>query len=144
GIERHVGEAPLHGFAVVQRVSCIQGAHAAGDVEADAASGHYAVLPGIEGRDAAHGETVSPVGIRHGVHGGDDARQPRHVGRLYRHFVVHGADESLVAVDDHGHAHVAIGIQAPARAVFGFQSADVHSYFEGQTCAEFTPPRLTR
>jgi hypothetical protein len=50
-------------------------AHAAGDVEADAARRHNSILLGVERGNAADREAVAPVGVGHGVGSAHDARQ---------------------------------------------------------------------
>ncbi len=45
------------------------GAHAAGNIEADAAGRHHAARVGVEGGDAADRKAVAPMGVRHDVGG---------------------------------------------------------------------------
>ena len=72
--EQLVRQRLLDRLDVVARQAGVQAAHAAGDVEADAARGHDAALVRVEGRHAADGEAVAPVRIGHGVGRADDAR----------------------------------------------------------------------
>ncbi len=65
---------------------------------------------GIERRDAADRETVTPMGIRHGVGGLHDPGKRRDIHRLLEDLVVHVADQILVGVDDRRHAHRAVGL----------------------------------
>src|SRR5262249_34863438 len=59
-----------------------QEAHAAVDVEADAAGRDHAALGRIEGRHAADREAVAPVNVGHRERRADDARQARDVRDL--------------------------------------------------------------
>ena len=101
-------------------------AHAARDVEADAAGRHDAALLGIERRDAADREAVAPMGVRHGVGRLHDAGQRRDIDRLLEDLVVHVADQLLVGVDDRRHAHRAVRLDAPRRRIDAGETSGIH------------------
>ncbi len=84
-------------------------AHAAVDVEADAARRDHAA--GLVHRgDAADGEAVAPVDVRHRDAGVDDAGQRGHVGDLLQRLLVAGlVEEARVRVHAPGHAHLSLG-----------------------------------
>jgi len=106
-------QLPLHRDDVGAVQSRMQAAHSAGDVEADAARGNHAALIGIESGDAADRKAVSPVRIRHGIGGPDDAGEPGDVDRLLIHLPVHRAQQRL-GREDHGrHAHVIVRADLP-------------------------------
>ena len=83
--------------------------HAAVDVEPDAARRDHAVGL-VHGRDAADGEAVAPVDVRHRDAGGDHARQRRHVGDLLQRLLVTGLlEQARVGVHAPGDAHGGLG-----------------------------------
>jgi hypothetical protein len=95
-------------------------AHAAVDVEADAARRHHAVVQ-RHGRHAADGEAVAPVDVRHRDAGADDAGQRRHVHDLLERLVCVGALQDLLrGIHDARHPHVALGLDAPGVLVDQF------------------------
>ena len=98
--KQRIGERLLHGQDVGHFEPGQHRAHAAGDIEADAARRHDAALVRIEGRHAADRETIAPVGVRHGIGRLHDSGQRRDIGRLLVDFVVHVADQLLIGVDD--------------------------------------------
>ncbi len=89
--------------------SRIQGSHPTGDVETHSARRDDTALRLIEGRHAADGKTVAPVGVGHGIGGLDDARQGGHVHGLFRHLIVQAAYKIFVAIEDGRDAHPAPG-----------------------------------
>jgi hypothetical protein len=104
----------------------VQGAHAAGDVEAHAARGDDAAALGVEGRHTADGEAVAPVGVGHGIGGLHDAGQGGHVGDLLVDLLVHIAHQGLAGIDDGRHVHVALGLDAPGEVVYALELLQVH------------------
>ena len=84
-------------------------AHAAGDIEPDAAGRNDAALVGIEGRHAADGKAVAPMGVGHGIGCSDNARQRGDVCGLLVDLIVHVADQVFVGIDDRRHTHGAVG-----------------------------------
>jgi hypothetical protein len=70
----------------------MEGAHAAGDIEPDAAGGNDATFGRVESGHAADGKAVTPVSVRHGIRRLDDARQLGDVGYLLVDFFVHVAN----------------------------------------------------
>ena len=107
----------------------MQGAHPAGDVEADPTAGNHPALVGVEGRHPADGEAIAPVGVGHGIGGLDDARQAGDVDHLLVHLVVHVADQGFVAEEDAGDAHGALGLDAPLGVGELGQGLGVHGDF---------------
>ncbi len=103
-----------------------QGAHAAGNIEADAAGRHHAAGLGIEGGDAADGEAVAPMGVGHGIGGAHDAGQGRDIGDLLGDLVVHVADQRLIGVDHGGHPHLAGRRDDPGGGVLAGEAGGVH------------------
>src|SRR3970282_941240 len=79
-------------------------AHAAVDVEADAARRNHTVL-GVEGRDTADRETVAPVAVRHAERRADYAGQAGDVRHLLEDAVIHLAEQRLGIVDAAGTPH---------------------------------------
>jgi hypothetical protein len=102
------------------------GAHAAGNVEADAAARHHAAVIRIEGGDPADREAVAPMRVRHGVGGAHDARQGGDIRRLFVDLVVHLADQRLVAIEDRRHAHLPRRLDMPFALACLFQPRDIH------------------
>ena len=88
-------------------------AHATGDVEADAPRRHDASAVGIEGGDAADGKAVTPVGVRHGEGGADDARERGDVGDLLADLLVERVDQDPAREDAARHTHRSGGRQLP-------------------------------
>ena len=82
--------------------------HAAVDVEADAARRDHTVGL-VHGRDAADGEPVAPVDVRHGDAGVDDAGQRGDVGHLLQRLLVARLlEQARVRVHASGHAHLVL------------------------------------
>ena len=90
-----------------------QQAHAAVDVEADAAGRDRALLR-VDRGHAADREAVAPVDVRHGERAADDPGQVGHVRELReRRIVPQLRHELLARVDPAGHAHAALARDLP-------------------------------
>src|SRR5213079_2105108 len=90
-----------------------QQAHAAVDVEADAAGRDRALLRVDRGHPADR-EAVAPVDVGHGERVADDPGQVRHVRDLLeRRIVAQLRHELLARVDPAGHAHTALARDLP-------------------------------
>ena len=100
--------------------------HTARHIEANAASGHHAVVIRIECSDSADRKAVSPMGIRHGVSCTNDPRKRGDVFKLFRNFLVHVADEALAAIDDRRHAHRLDSLYLPGSLGQFLNLRDVH------------------
>ena len=115
-VER-VGERLLDRQNFGDRKAGEQRAHAAGNIETDAARRDDAALLGIEGRDAADRKAVAPMRVRHDIASFDDAGQGSDIGGLFADFVVHVTEQRLVGEDDRRHAHRAGRLDTPSRVV---------------------------
>ena len=83
--------------------------HAAVDVVAHAAGRDHAVRL-VHGRDAADGEPVAPVDVRHRDARVHDAGQGGHVGDLLQSLLMAGLlEQTRVRVHASGHAHAPLG-----------------------------------
>jgi hypothetical protein len=133
GGEQRVGELGAQPVEVRQVEAGVQGAHAAGHVEAHPAGGHHAALVRVEGRDPADGETVAPVGVRHRVGCLHDTRQLGDVGGLFCHFVVHVGHQLGAAVDHGGHPHAPAGREPPGGVGESFEALQVHVRYPVRT-----------
>src|SRR5690606_31579178 len=111
--EQRVGERLLPCLEVRALQARVEAADAARDVETDAAGRDDAAFVRIEGGDAAYGEAVAPMRVRHRVRGADDPRQRRDVAELLVDLHIHRADQRLAAVDHARHAHRAARRDAP-------------------------------
>ena len=60
---------------------------------------------GIKRRDATDRETVTPMGIRHGIGSRHDPGKRCHIHRLLKDLVIHSPDQILVGINDRRHAH---------------------------------------
>jgi hypothetical protein len=93
-VEQGLRQRLLDGAHVGLRQVGAQEAHAAVDVEADAARRHDGRrVPHVEGGHVADGEAVAAVHVGHGHGLFDNARQRRHVGDL-----LHGGQEAAHAL----------------------------------------------
>jgi hypothetical protein len=81
-----------------------QHAHAAVDVEADAARRDDPRV-GAEGGHAADREAIAPVAVGHAERGPDDPGEARDVGHLLEDALVHPGQEGLRGVDPGGDQH---------------------------------------
>jgi hypothetical protein len=81
-----------------------QHAHAAVDVEADAARRDDAAV-GAKCGHSADGEPVAPVTVGHAQRRPHDAGQTGHVGDLLEDALIHGTQERLGCVDARRHQH---------------------------------------
>lgn len=124
--EELVGEFALNRRDVAEGQPCEHRAHAAGNVEADAARRYDAALVGIEGGHPADREPIAPMRVRHRVNRLHDARQPRHIGGLLVDLIVHVGDERVVGVDDSRHAHAAHRLDAPCRFIEPREAGRIH------------------
>src|SRR5262249_4029305 len=126
-VER-VGQCALHGPNVGELESGEYGAHAAGNVEADAARRDDAIRIRIEGGNSANRKAIAPVRVGHNVGRGNNAGKRCNICRLVVNLVVHAADEVFVRVDDRGHAHRAAALDAPSRLIDAREACRIHSF----------------
>jgi hypothetical protein len=130
--EQFIGERLPGERDVIRAQPGVQAAHAAGDIETDAAGRDDPALLGIEGRHAADRETVTPVRVRHRIGMIDDARQGRHVSHLLVNLVVHGFDQRTIGVNDRGHPHPALCRDFPGVCVTLGKQAEFHALISGR------------
>ena len=62
----------------------------------------------IHGRDAADGEAVSPVAVRHAVGSFENAGEGRHIGDLIEHTAVHPVENDRSGDNAGGYAHAVL------------------------------------
>ncbi len=128
-----VREVFLHGRQVAHGEPGEHRAHAAGNVEADAARRNDPALAGIECRHPANGEAVAPMRVRHRIGRLHDAGEPRDIGRLLVDLVVHRADEVLIRKDDGRHAHAGDRLDPPCGRIKPGEPSRIHDRSGGQT-----------
>ena len=107
----------------------MQQAHATGNIESDAACGDDAAGVRVECRDAADGEAVAPVRVRHRVNRPDEARQHRDVAQLLVDLVVHLQDLLTVAVQHSGHGHWRLHRDTPREFTVLPESVQIHRLY---------------
>ena len=90
---------------VVQRQVRGDEAHAAVNVESNAAGRDDAAFVHVHRRDAADGESVTAVAVRHAERVARDARQRRDVADLLVNGFVHFAHQFFCRDDPRRHAH---------------------------------------
>ena len=90
---------------VVQRQIRGDEAHAAVDVEPDAAGRDHAAFVHIHGGDAADGKSITAVAVRHAKRVARDSRQSRDVADLLVNRFVHFAHQFFRRDDPRRHAH---------------------------------------
>ena len=108
-----VGQLLLYRLNVGPCQAGEQRAHAAGDIEPDAAGGYDSALFRRKCRNAADRKAVAPMGVRHGIGAGNDAGQGGDVNHLRLDLVVHVGNQIGRRVEHGGHAHVAARRIAP-------------------------------
>jgi hypothetical protein len=125
-VVEHLGKLGLHRLDIRARQAGGECAHPAGDIEAHPARRHHAAIGRIECRDPAYGETITPVGVGHGIGGLDDPRQSGDIGHLLVDLVVHVLDELAAGVDDGGNPHGAACRHLPGELADLFEAGKIH------------------
>src|SRR5438067_183633 len=125
-VER-VGQCALYAPNVGELEPGEYRAHAAGNVEADTARRNNAIRIRIESCNSTDWKPVAPMRVGLDVGRGNYARKRRDICRLVVNFVIHAADEVFVGVDDRGHAHRAVALDAPGRLIDAREACRIHS-----------------
>ena len=124
--KERVGKRCLHRKNVGDGEAGQHRAHPARDVESDAACRHDAPMIGIKRRDATDRETITPMGIRHGIGSRHDPGKRCHIHRLLKDLVIHAPDQILVGINDRRHAHCAARLDPPRGGVDPGEASGVH------------------